>query len=71
MMQQRALQARPSLARKAPSVVVRATAAPTKRSVAARAQDQAAGDNTASAPRTALLGSAALLAPFLLVRVED
>jgi hypothetical protein len=66
-MQKQALQARPSMARRAPSsVVVRATAQPAKRAVAKAA---AAGDsNTTTAPRTALLGTAALVAPFLLVR---
>lgn len=74
LMHKQALQARPSLARKASAVVVRATAAPTKRAVASRAQnEQAAGDSSSNgsvggAARTALLGTAALVAPFLLVR---
>lgn len=63
-MQKQALQARPSMARRAaPSVVVRATAQPAKRAVAKAAAD---GQST-TAPRTALLGTAALVAPFLLV----
>jgi len=63
LMQKRALQARPasSVARRA--VVVRASAAPTKRPVAAAAR---AAEDTNST-RTALLGTAALVAPFLLV----
>lgn len=65
LMQKQALQARPSLARQARAVSVRATAQPTQRAIAARAQAKAAGD---SSPRTALLGTAALVAPFLLVR---